>query len=59
LAQGTYLAEPVEAERLAAMLAEGRELSAYAAQVEDVLKEREARWWEKVLGARVRPASSQ
>jgi diguanylate cyclase (GGDEF)-like protein/PAS domain S-box-containing protein len=59
LAQGTYLAEPVPAERLTAMLAEGRELSAYAALVEDVVKEREERWWEKVLGAQARPAATQ
>jgi diguanylate cyclase (GGDEF)-like protein/PAS domain S-box-containing protein len=57
LAQGIYLAEPVDAERLAALIAEGREISAYAALMEEVVRTREVDWWQKVLGEGGSPAA--
>jgi EAL domain-containing protein (putative c-di-GMP-specific phosphodiesterase class I) len=50
LAQGTFLAEPVDAERLSALLDEGRQVSAYAALMDELLRSREVEWWQKVLG---------
>jgi EAL domain-containing protein (putative c-di-GMP-specific phosphodiesterase class I) len=55
LAQGTYLAEPVEVQRLAEFIAEGRQISAYAALMEEIGRTREVDWWQKVLGQGVSP----
>jgi diguanylate cyclase (GGDEF)-like protein/PAS domain S-box-containing protein len=50
LAQGNYLAEPVDAQRLAELIAEGRRISEYAALMEEIGRTREVDWWQKVLG---------
>jgi len=50
LAQGHYLAEPLEAEHVSALLAGRGEISAYSAFMDAVAYSREAVWWEQVLG---------
>jgi len=50
LGQGRYFAEPLSGDKVAAILREGYELAAYAAELKTTDKVREAGWWEQVLG---------
>ncbi|MBA2475006.1 MAG: EAL domain-containing protein [Actinobacteria bacterium] len=50
LGQGNYFAEPLTSEQVEAILREGYELAAYAAELKTTDKVREAGWWEQVLG---------
>jgi diguanylate cyclase (GGDEF)-like protein/PAS domain S-box-containing protein len=59
LAQGTHLAEPIEAEHVTALIAEGRQISTYAALMEEVVRSREVEWWQKVLGAEERSRGAE
>lgn len=55
LGQGDYLAKPLAWEEILALLAQGRELSEYAAEVQNTRERREAEWWKRALGG-VTPA---
>jgi diguanylate cyclase (GGDEF)-like protein/PAS domain S-box-containing protein len=50
LGQGDYLASPRPWKDTFALLAEGRELAEYAAEVQNTLERREAEWWKRALG---------
>jgi diguanylate cyclase (GGDEF)-like protein/PAS domain S-box-containing protein len=50
LGQGDYLASPLPWEDAYALLASGRELAAYASEVQNTLERREAEWWKRALG---------
>jgi EAL domain-containing protein (putative c-di-GMP-specific phosphodiesterase class I) len=48
--QGDYLSEPLAVDEMSGLLANGRELSGYAAQVQNTVERREAEWWRRIVG---------
>ena len=48
--QGDYLSAPLCHEEMSELLANGRELSGYAAQVQNTVERREAEWWRRIVG---------
>ena len=48
--QGDYLSEPLAPKEMGTLLANGRELAEYAAQVQNTVERREAEWWRRIVG---------